>query len=194
MPFGGFWGFCWESCAGCSADVAVDKGPDQRPAEVLLGRAYAPGFKLESFYELGGGHQLHVPGGRRVHGDVGDGGVAEEELYQVGGGELDPVPALVPVGGRAEGSDREVYGLLPRGEHRQQGAVPDAEQSYSDRARVRTGRVVRDEDVPGRGGRVRVLSPSPERAVTRRGSLGRGLSRGPARRARSSCGPIACGP
>ena len=103
MSFGGFLQFCWENCAGCSAecsaDIAIDQGPDQRPAEVLSGLGYASGFELESFDELGGGHQLHLPGGRRVHGDVGDGGVAVEELYQVGGGELDSVPALVPSGG-----------------------------------------------------------------------------------------------
>lgn len=141
---GGFFG---ASFGVFSANIAVDQGPHQGSAEVDACGVYLSGFGLEALDELGSRDQFHVPRGQRVHGYVGY-GIVEQQVYQVGGRELDAVPALFRVRGRAEGSDREVYSLLAGREHGQQGAVPEPEEPYRDRTRVRAFRIIGDEDVP----------------------------------------------
>ena len=98
-----------------SADVSVDEGPNQGPAEVYSRIIGVPCLLLEALDELWGGDQLHLPGGRRVCGDVGDARVGVEELDEVLGGELDPIPILVLLRRGAKDADGEIYGLLSRG-------------------------------------------------------------------------------
>src|SRR5829696_7294788 len=180
-----------------SADVSVDEGPHQGPAEVFTGTSSDPCLLLEALDEFWGGDQLYLPGRRRVCSDVGDARVGVEELYEVFGGELDPVPVLAVLRRSTKDADGEIYGLFPCGEEGQEGAVLDAEEADGDGAGVRPLGVVGDEHETGHRGRVcgRIHRAALAGVARRRcGRFGRGPSRGLARRSRSSCVPSASGP